>query len=51
MNGLSLGIEVIGDDMRVSELHRGIERRVDIKRARRAGCRTDQQICDYLNGH
>jgi hypothetical protein len=27
-----------------------IEKRVDIQRAKKAGCRTAQQICDYLNG-
>ena len=27
-----------------------IEKRVDIERARKAGCKTPEQICGYLNG-
>ena len=50
MNGLVLGIEVIGDDMRISTVLREIERKADIKRARREGCKTAKQICIFLNG-
>lgn len=50
MNGLVLGIEVIGDDMRISTVLREIERKVDIRRARRAGCKTAKAVCAYLNG-
>ena len=31
------------------EVHREIEKRVDIQRAKRAGCRGAADICRYLN--
>ena len=49
MNGLVLGIEVIGD-LKADKVLGGIERRVDLQRARRAGCKTAKQVCTYLNG-
>ena len=49
MNGLVLGIEVINDEG-ADRVLGGIERKVDLERARKAGCRTDKQKCDYLNG-
>ena len=42
-----LGIECVGDTH--SEFGE-IEKRVDIQRAKRAGCRGAEQICDWLNG-
>ena len=53
MNGLPLGedaIEVVGDTKRGSALLKGIERKVDLARARKAGCKTIKEVCDYLNG-
>ena len=43
-----LGIECIGErrDNALGE----IEKQVDILRAKRAGCRGAEQICDWLNG-
>ena len=49
VNGFSQGIEVIGD-RNIPRVLDEIERRADIQRARKAGMKTDQQICDYLNG-
>ncbi len=49
MNGFVLGIEVVGD-LKADKVLGGIERRVDLARARKAGCKTAKQICDYLNG-
>ncbi len=43
-----LGIECVGDkgDATLCE----IEKAVDIRRAKRAGCRGAKEICAYLNG-
>ena len=49
MNGLVLGIEVIGD-LKADRVLGGIERRVDLARARRAGYKTAKEVCAYLNG-
>lgn len=49
MNGLVLGIEVINDG-KVDRVLGGIERRVDLARARKAGCKTAKEVCAYLNG-
>ena len=49
MNGLVLGIEVINDEG-VDRVRGGIERKVDLERARKVGCKTAKQICSYLNG-
>lgn len=49
MNGLVLGIEVINDG-KVDRVLGGIERRVDLARARKAGCKAIKEVCDYLNG-
>jgi len=49
MNGLVLGIEVVNDEG-ADRVLGGIERRVDLQRARRAGCKTVKQICEFLNG-
>ena len=49
MSGLVLGIEVIGD-LKADRVLGGIERKVDLERARKSGCKTAKQICEYLNG-
>ena len=49
MSGLVLGIEVVGD-LKADKVLGGIEYRVDIERARRAGCKTDMQKCEFLMG-
>ena len=49
MNGLVLGIEVIGD-LKADRVLGGIEYRVDIERAEKAGCKTKRQKCEFLNG-
>ena len=49
MSGMVLGIEVINDS-KIDRVLGGIERRADIKRARKAGCKTMKQICEFLNG-
>lgn len=49
VKGFVLGIEVIGEG-RVNSVLSEIEKRVDIKRARKAGCKTMKQVCEFLNG-
>ena len=49
INGLVLGIEVINDG-KVDRVLGGIERKVDLARARKAGCKTAKAVCKYLNG-
>ena len=49
VNGFSQGIEVIGD-RNIPRVLGEIERGVDIQRARKAGCKTDEAVCKYLNG-
>lgn len=49
MNGLVLGIEVVGD-LKADRVLGGIEYRVDMRRARKAGCKTAKAICKFLNG-
>ena len=49
MNGFVLGIEVIGD-LKADKVLGGIERRVDLARARKSGCKTAKAVCKYLNG-
>ena len=49
MNGLVLGIEVIGD-LKADKVLGGIERRVDLARARKAGRKTAKAVCEFLNG-
>ncbi len=47
VNDTILGIECVGDkgDATFCE----IEKAVDIRRAKRAGCRGAKEICNYLN--
>ena len=42
------GIECVGDSGDATFCE--IEKRVDIQRARRFGCKGAVEICDYLNG-
>ena len=49
MSGLVLGIEVIGD-LKADKVLGGIEYRVDMGRARKAGCKTVKAVCKFLNG-
>ena len=49
INGYVIGIECINGG-KVDKLLGHIEKRVDIERARRAGCKTPEQICGYFNG-
>ena len=49
MNGLVLGIEVVGD-LKADRVLGGIERREDLARARKAGCKTAKAVCEFLNG-
>ena len=44
-----VGIKCVGE--RLDKGWQGeIEKRVDIQRARKAGCRSIPEVCDYLNG-
>ena len=45
-----LGIECVGDTSRVATWVKVVEMRVDILRAKKAGCRGAEEICEYLNG-
>ena len=47
------GIYCVGDTVvrgYAATLLQNIEKNVDIQRAKRAGCRGAEQICDWLNG-
>ncbi len=49
VNGHAQGIEIVGD-RGVSRMLGEIEKKVDIQRARKAGCKTMEQVCKFLNG-
>jgi len=48
VNGYTMGIECINDNSR-DEVLGEIEKRVDIQRAKKAGCKGAIEICEFLN--
>lgn len=49
VEGFVIGIECVGENLGNGVLGE-IEKRVDIQRAKAAGCKGAKEICDWLNG-